>query len=111
MKTITTETTIGEIVRTVPSRSRFFEKLGIYYCCGGKKPLDEVCRGKGIDAATVIAVLAAMDGAPESSSANPDTMSLSELCDHIERAHHDYLREELPRLEFMTRKVAAVHRP
>lgn len=109
MKTITPETTVGEIVRAMPIRSRIFEKLGIDYCCGGKKPLNEVCRGKGLDAATVIAMLAALDGAPESRSANPDMMSLSELCDHIERAHHDYLREELPRLDFMTRKVAAVH--
>jgi regulator of cell morphogenesis and NO signaling len=109
MNTITPETTVGEIVRAMPIRSRIFEKLGIDYCCGGKKPLDEVCRCKGLDAATVIAMLAALDGAPESSSANPDTMSLSELCDHIERAHHGYLREELPRLDFLTRKVAAVH--
>lgn len=36
-------------------------------------------------------------------------MSLAELCDHIELVHHGYLREELPRLDFMTRKVAAVH--
>ena len=36
-------------------------------------------------------------------------MSLTELCDHIEFVHHGYLREELPRLDFMTRKVAAVH--
>jgi regulator of cell morphogenesis and NO signaling len=109
MNTITPETTVGEIVRAMPIRSRIFERLGIDYCCGGKKPLNEVCRGKGLDASTVIAMLAALDGGPESPSANPDTMSLSELCDHIERTHHHYLREELPRLDFMTRKVAAVH--
>jgi regulator of cell morphogenesis and NO signaling len=93
----------------MPSRSRIFENLGIDYCCGGKKPLNEVCRGKGLDPATVIAMLAALNGDSESPAANPDAMNLSELCDHIERAHHDYLREELPRLDFMTRKVAAVH--
>lgn len=109
MNTITPETPVGEIVRATPHRSRVFEKLGIDFCCGGKKPLNEVCRDKGLDAATVIAMLSALDGAPESSSANPDTMTLSELCDHIETVHHDYLREELPRLDFMTRKVAAVH--
>lgn len=109
MKTISPETTVGELVRAMPARSRIFENLGIDYCCGGKKPLAEVCRAKGLDPATVVAMLAALDGAPETSSANPDTMGLTELCDHIERAHHDYLREELPRLDFMTRKVAAVH--
>ncbi len=106
---MTPETTVGELVRVKPARARIFENLGIDYCCGGKKPLAEVCRAKGLDSATVVAMLAALDGEPETSSANPDTMGLAELCDHIERAHHDYLREELPRLDFMTRKVAVVH--
>lgn len=106
---MTPETTVGELVRAMPARSRIFENLGIDYCCGGKKPLAEVCRAKGLDPATVVAMLAALDGAPEIAAANPDTMGMAELCDHIERVHHDYLREELPRLDFMTRKVAAVH--
>ena len=109
MQTITSETTVGEIVRAFPARSRIFENLGIDYCCGGKKPLAEVCRAKNLDPATVVAMLAALDGATDNSSANPDAMSLTELCDHIEEFHHAYLREELPRLDFMTRKVAAVH--
>lgn len=109
MKTITPETTVGEIVRAMPSRSRIFENLGIDYCCGGKKPLAEVCKSKGLDPATVVAMLAALDSAPETAAANPDAMSLTELCDHIEQVHHQYLRDELPRLDFMTRKVAAVH--
>ncbi len=109
MKNITVETTVGELVRAVPARSRIFENLGIDYCCGGKKPLAEVCRTKGLDPATVVTMLDALDTVAEHAPVNPDAMTLSELCDHIERAHHDYLREELPRLDFMTRKVAAVH--
>jgi regulator of cell morphogenesis and NO signaling len=109
MKYITVETTVGELVRAVPARSRIFENLGIDYCCGGKKPLADACQAKGLDPATVVAMLSAPDGASDHTSVNPDAMTLSELCDHIERAHHDYLREELPRLDFMTRKVAAVH--
>lgn len=109
MNTITLETTVGELVRAVPSRARIFENLGIDYCCGGKKPLAEVCQTKHLDPATVIAMLSALDAAPATPTANPDTMSLSELCDHIEQFHHAYLFEELPRLDFLTRKVAAVH--
>lgn len=96
-------------MRAVPARSRIFENLGIDYCCGGKKPLSEACQAKGLDPRTVVAMLAALDGVASASTANPDAMSLSELCDHIEEAHHGYLEEELPRLDFMTRKVAAVH--
>ncbi len=109
MNPMTVETTVGELVRAVPARSRVFENLGIDYCCGGKKPLAEVCLAKGLDPATVVAMLSALDATSEDTVADPDRMTLAELCDHIERAHHDYLREELPRLDFMTRKVAAVH--
>jgi len=109
MKNITIDTTVGEIVRAFPARSRVFENLGIDYCCGGKKPLGEVCQRRGLDPATVVAMLSALDRVPESSQADPDTITLSDLCDHIERIHHGYLREELPRLDFMTHKVAAVH--
>lgn len=109
MNTITPETTVGELVRAVPARSRIFENLGVDYCCGGKRPLSEICLAKNLDPVTVIAMLNALDGAGAAPGANPDSMGLTELCDHIERVHHDYLREELPRLDFMTRKVAAVH--
>ncbi len=109
MENLTPETSVADIVRAQPNRARIFENLGIDYCCGGKKPLGELCRAKGLDPATVITMLRALGDGPETAAPNPDQMSLSELCDHIERAHHDYLREELPRLDFLTRKVAAVH--
>ena len=109
MHTLTPDVTVGEMVRDVPARSRIFENLGIDYCCGGKIPLAEACRAKGLDPATVVAMLSALDAAPDAASVAPETMTLSELCNHIEHMHHGYLREELPRLDFMTRKVAAVH--
>ena len=109
MKTLTLETTVGELVRSAPIRARVFEKLGVDYCCGGKKPLGEVCEAKGLDGATVLALLNAIDGDASAGLVDADAMGLAKLCDHIEAAHHEYLREELPRLDFMTRKVAAVH--
>ena len=109
MKNITPETPIGEIVRATPSSARIFEKLHIDYCCGGKKSLADVCDSKKLDAHTVIAMLSTLDTAPAAFQRDPDAMTLSELCDHIQETHHAYLQEELPRLEFLTRKVAAVH--
>ncbi|MEO6992475.1 MAG: iron-sulfur cluster repair di-iron protein [Lacunisphaera sp.] len=107
--TNTIETTVGDLVRAAPVRSRIFEKMGIDFCCGGKKPLAEACRAKGLDPVTVLAMLEALGTGSDNAAVDPDQMSLSALCDHIEKAHHGYLREELPRLDFMTRKVAAVH--
>jgi regulator of cell morphogenesis and NO signaling len=109
MKNVTSETPIGEIVRAMPASARIFEKLHIDYCCGGKKSLAEVCKTRALDPATVVAMLSALDTAPNGFQRDPDAMTLSELCDHIQEAHHAYLQEELPRLDFLTRKVAAVH--
>lgn len=105
------ETTVGSLVAAKPSRSRIFEQLGIDYCCGGKIALAEVCQKKGLDPNTVVKMLAAMDSlqASQADAVNPATLPLSELADHIERTHHAYLREELPRLDTITEKVARVH--
>lgn len=109
MTTFSLDTTVGDIVRASPGSARTFERLGIDYCCGGKKPLDEACRARGLDGGTVLTMLTALAAEPESTVADASVMNLSALCDHIQQAHHDYLREELPRLDYMTRKVAAVH--
>ena len=103
--------TVGGIVAQRPALSRVFEGERIDYCCGGKKTLAEACQSKGIDSQLLLAKLekfiaAADDGSPV---IDAQAMSLSDLADHIEQTHHATLREELPRLERMTKKVAAVH--
>ena len=110
MITFSTETTVGALVCAVPARVQIFEKLRIDYCCGGKKPLGEACRERGLDPVTVMTMLEAVAGnEAEASAADVAGMTLTELCDHIVQTHHQYLRDELPRLDFLTRKVAAVH--
>ena len=37
-----------------PATSRLFEKLGIDYCCGGNRPLEQVCAEKQIDPEAVL---------------------------------------------------------
>lgn len=122
MTAIDTATTVGDLVVQRPSRSRIFQKLGIDFCCGGKKSLADACRGKGLDPASVLQVLLASEAAAPDADASgsvsasggggggdPATMSLTELCDHVQATHHAYLKEELPRLHAMIHKVAAVH--
>jgi regulator of cell morphogenesis and NO signaling len=104
----TLHTTVGELVRQRPARSRIFEQLKIDYCCGGKIPLAEACSNKSVDAQQVLQRIIT-DDAVDNRLIDADAMGLADLADHIEHTHHAYLREELPRLEYMTRKVAAVH--
>ena len=110
MSAIQPQDTVGEIVARRPELSRVFEKLGIDYCCGGKRPLAEVCRKKGWQVEVLIAQLEAtaeaLLGIPVVDAAS---MSLTELADHIEVSHHDFLRRDFPRLDALTEKVARVH--
>jgi regulator of cell morphogenesis and NO signaling len=110
MQTIDIQATVGELVRQVPNRARVFESHKIDYCCGGKVSLARACEKRGIDAGEVLKQLAANDtAARDQPIVDADAMTLTELADHIEQTHHAYLREELPRLEFMTEKVSRVH--
>ncbi len=109
MTTISPEITIGQLVTERPSRSRVFEKLGIDYCCGGKKSIAEVCEKKQIDPATLIDVLDAEAADAPEDGPNVSDMALSDLADHIVATHHAYLRTELPRLGKMAQRVAKVH--
>jgi regulator of cell morphogenesis and NO signaling len=103
------EFTIGQIVAGNPERARVFEKLGIDYCCGGKKRLDAVCQAQGLDAAQVTEEIAAVDAAHPAAGVDWTRASLAELTDHIVAAHHDYLRAELPRLSYLTGRVKNAH--
>jgi regulator of cell morphogenesis and NO signaling len=111
MSTIDTQKTIGQLVAEKPSRARLFEQLGIDYCCGGKRPLAEACAAKGLDANTVAVTLTAAESMNAGRTSEKDwtTAPMSELIDNILVEHHDYLREEMPRISFLTEKVANAH--
>lgn len=109
MTTFQLDNTVGSIVRDHPALSRLFEHAKVDYCCGGQKTLDEACRQRGIDPQQFLAQLADYATSEIAPEANVTELSLTELADHIERIHHAYLHEELPRLEKMVTKVAAVH--
>lgn len=105
--------TVGRLVAERPSRSRVFEQLGVDYCCGGKRTLGEACATLGLAPERVVSLLQAEGGqTPEPHSTDPadaDQMTLAELVEHIQNTHHAYLRNELPRLDMLTAKVARAH--
>jgi len=103
--------TVGELVVERPERSRIFERLGIDYCCGGKLSLHDACHRKGLDLTSVIEQLEQSNPTPQEgdSRKNPSEMGLTELTEHIQVVHHDYLRSELPRLDQLVEKVANAH--
>ncbi len=106
----TVETTVGQIVIDYPLLARVFERLGINYCCGGKRALTEACRAYGHEPAVVHAeLLESVNGATNTSVIDPNQLSLAQLAEHIETTHHVYVKTELPRLVEMADRVARKH--
>ena len=105
---VDTAKTVRELAIEFPQATRVFEKLGIDYCCGGGKSLEEACAARNLPVADVLATLAsqAEPGAP---TAEWQTGSLSALIAHIVGKHHAYVKTEVPRLDQLLAKVCSVH--
>jgi regulator of cell morphogenesis and NO signaling len=105
-----TETmTVRDIAAGSLGAVRVFEKLGIDYCCGGKRPLADVCTEKGFDPEAIRRLLdEAIQGAP-AQERDWNTAPLEELAAHIVNTHHGYLRRELPAVEARLQKVYRVY--
>lgn len=101
--------TVGELVAERPGRSRIFQSFKIDFCCQGGKTLREACDAKGFSVESVIEQLDAEATSGEPDAANPADLFPAELADYIERRHHGFLRNELPRLRAMSQRVADVH--
>lgn len=105
----TTQTTVAEIASNSLTAVRVFEKWGIDYCCGGKRPLADVCRDKGLDATRIEAELTTAGQFPDTNEVDWNQASLNDLANHIVATHHNYLRRELPAIAVRLEKVYRVY--
>jgi regulator of cell morphogenesis and NO signaling len=108
---IDSQRTVAEIALERPQVAVVFEKLGIDYCCNGRKPLAVACEGAGIDVNHVVSLLEqiALTNQPDAESEIWSEQSLASLINHIVRKHHTYCREECLRLEPLLAKVVSKH--
>ena len=51
---MTAERTVRELALENAAATRVFEKLGIDYCCGGNKSLEDACRASNLSVDQVI---------------------------------------------------------
>jgi regulator of cell morphogenesis and NO signaling len=107
--TITESTSVAEIASTLPASVRIFQRYGVDFCCGGKKPLGIVCEEQGLSFADLSGAIEAAAASPVAEEHDWTRAPLHVLIDHIISTYHDALREELPRLETMASRVLSVH--
>jgi regulator of cell morphogenesis and NO signaling len=109
--TIHSTNTVGELAVAIPGATRVFETLGIDYCCGGNRTLDEVCRISNLAIEQVIGSLTQVDQSIPANQQPGDWQqtSLVALLTYIVDMHHVFTRKELTRLEALINKVCSVH--
>jgi regulator of cell morphogenesis and NO signaling len=106
--TVATQT-VRDIALENPASIRVFEKLGIDYCCGGRKPLTEACESKNIAVEEVIAALERAGAEPAPQTENWAGKPLADLINHIVSTHHAYVYQEVPRLAQLAARVVERH--
>jgi len=103
--------TVREFAVEVPQATRLFEKLGIDYCCGGGKSLNDACTAANLHVNDVLHELDEATGPAQQVPADWRTADLADLIDHIVTKHHGYIKQESPRLESLLNKVVSKHGP
>jgi len=108
---VAAERTVKDLVVENPALTRVFEKLGIDYCCGGGKSLEEACRSANVALAKAVGSIEAVEPARQAARSERDWRQapLADLTAHIKNTHHEFTRSEITRLEPLFKKVCAKH--
>jgi regulator of cell morphogenesis and NO signaling len=108
---LTAAKTVRELALESASATRIFERLGIDYCCGGNKSLEQACQVAKLSIDEVINSLEMADQAARAQQPVRDWQKepLVELISYIQNTHHKYTREELARVTPLLNRVCSVH--
>lgn len=101
--------TLADLAVNEPSAARVFYRHGLDFCCGGRRPLAEACKAKGLDADAILADIAAERQMAADTEPRWDRRPLPELVDHIVVRYHATLRRSLPELHAFAKKVEMRH--
>lgn len=108
---LASDKTVRELALENPVATRVFEKLGIDYCCGGNRSLEQACRAANLPVEQVLDSLEMADQTTRAALKVYDWQKepLGDLVAHIKNTHHKYTREEIARLGPLLEKVCSVH--
>lgn len=110
--TMSATKTVREYAVEQPGAVTVFERLGIDFCCGGARPLDEACSVAGIDLESVLAQLkeAAASQSESENFRDWNKADATEIIAFLLDTHHVYTKNALARLPQLVAKVRDAHR-
>ena len=108
MGIMTSSSTRADLATTHPAAARVFYRHGLDVCCGGRRPLSDVCAERGLDAATLMAAIEREERLTEDAH-RWDLEPLPNLMAFIVNTYHRRLRETVPELIHMAEKVETRH--
>jgi len=106
----TKQETVGEMARRDYRKAEVFKKLGIDFCCGGKKTMEEAAAAEGLDVELVKEALSKSETINVGTAQHDfDGWPSSFLADYIVNVHHKYVRESTQLLDELSNRVAYKH--
>lgn len=106
---ITSDTPVGEIVKTNFKAATTFQANKIDYCCGGNQSVSEACAKAGVEMESLIDQLEHVLRESDPDAEYIDNLDLGVLADYIVTRHHSYVQKNIPFLKQNLDKIAEVH--
>lgn len=109
LKSTDQEPTIGEIASKDYRKAELFGKLGIDYCCSGKKTLKQACQEIGMEEEVLEEIYQTLKRHKDKDIYPFETWEVDFLMDYIISTHHSYIKYNAERLSRLAIKVADRH--
>ncbi len=106
---ISTQSTLGSIVKQYHATALVFEKYNLDYCCNGKRSLEEACKEKDLPLDTLVYELEKAIGNPADNNQDFDSYDLEQLISHIILIHHAYVKKSITPIAEHLQRVAGKH--
>lgn len=101
---------VGEIVSENYHTAGVFREFGIDFCCGGGRPLNQICEKSGISLSEVLTKLEKVSVTYSGTeSQNYKDWEPDFLIDYIINVHHSFVRNKTDEISAYAAKVARVH--
>lgn len=106
---ISTQSTLGNIVKQYHATALVFEKYNLDYCCNGKRSLEEACKEKELPLDTLVYELGKAIGDPTDNNQDFDSYDPEQLISHIILKHHSFVKKTITPIEEHLLRIATKH--